>query len=38
MAYSFCWRYQCLDDAFATSDFTASVTNLTRFNIPRMPG
>ncbi|KAL6764333.1 hypothetical protein V8C86DRAFT_3209110 [Haematococcus lacustris] len=38
LAYSFCWRYACLPDTFSTSDFNATVTDLTRFNIARMPG
>ncbi|KAL6749731.1 hypothetical protein V8C86DRAFT_952938 [Haematococcus lacustris] len=38
MAYSFCWRYACLPDGFAQSDFTATTPMLARFNIPRMPG
>jgi hypothetical protein len=31
-------RYQCLPDVFSRSDFTATMTQLSRFNIPRMPG
>lgn len=38
MAFSFCWRYKCLPDAFSRNEFTASVTNLDRYNIKRMPG
>eukprot|EP00798_Chlamydomonas_sp_ICE-L_P016162 gene16162-22323_t len=38
MAYSYCWRYACLPDQFSYSTFTATMTNLTRYNIPRMPG
>ena len=38
MAFSYCWRYKCLPNKFSTSNFTATVTELTRFNIDRMPG
>jgi hypothetical protein len=38
MAYSFCWRYKCLPDGFSRSAFTATMTNLSRWNIPNMPG
>ncbi|KAF5843883.1 hypothetical protein DUNSADRAFT_5 [Dunaliella salina] len=38
MAFSFCWRYKCLPDAFSRSNFTATVSGLERFNIPEMPG
>ncbi len=38
MAYSFCWRYKCLPDGFSRSAFTATMTNLSRWNIGNMPG
>jgi hypothetical protein len=36
MAYSFCWRYACLPDDFASSRFSAVVTDLDRWNIGKM--
>jgi hypothetical protein len=36
MAYSYCWRYACLPEVFATKTFTAVTANLSRWNIPRM--
>ncbi|KAL6750255.1 hypothetical protein V8C86DRAFT_2817451 [Haematococcus lacustris] len=36
-AFSYCWRYACLPDVFASSDFTATVTDLDRFNVKNMP-
>ncbi|KAF5843295.1 hypothetical protein DUNSADRAFT_97 [Dunaliella salina] len=38
MAFSYCWRYKCLPNEFSSSDFTATVTQLDKFNIKRMPG
>jgi len=38
MAFSYCWRYKCLPTQFSTSNFTATVSQLDRFNIKRMPG
>jgi hypothetical protein len=38
MAYSYCWRYACLPDVFATTRFSATVTDLDRFNIQLMEG
>jgi hypothetical protein len=35
MAFSFCWRYACLPDGFAQSDFSATVVDLSRFNVIR---
>jgi hypothetical protein len=36
MAYSYCWRYACLPEVFATKHFTAKVQDLERWNIARM--
>ncbi|KXZ50961.1 hypothetical protein GPECTOR_14g205 [Gonium pectorale] len=38
MAYSYCWRYACLPDSFATTRFKATCTDLERWNIARMSG
>ncbi len=38
MAYSFCWRYACLPDSFSSSEFTANMSGLAKYNIGRMPG
>ncbi|KAF5843294.1 hypothetical protein DUNSADRAFT_96, partial [Dunaliella salina] len=38
MAFSYCWRYKCLPNEFSSSDFTATVMQLDKFNIKRMPG
>ncbi|KAG2482150.1 hypothetical protein HYH03_018909, partial [Edaphochlamys debaryana] len=38
MAYSYCWRYSCIPDVFATSTFTATCTDLERWNIAKMEG
>jgi len=38
MAFSFCWRYKCLPDQFSISNFTATISQLDKFNIKRMPG
>ncbi|GFH08830.1 uncharacterized protein HaLaN_03861 [Haematococcus lacustris] len=35
-AFSYCWRYACLSPTFASSDFTATVTDLDRFNVKNM--
>ncbi|GAX78457.1 hypothetical protein CEUSTIGMA_g5897.t1 [Chlamydomonas eustigma] len=37
MAMSYCWKYSCLPNAFASAQFNASIT-LSRYNIARMPG
>ncbi|KAG2435404.1 hypothetical protein HYH02_011906, partial [Chlamydomonas schloesseri] len=38
MAYSYCWRYDCLPPVFATSRFKATCKNLERWNIAKMDG
>ncbi|KAG2450457.1 hypothetical protein HYH02_004959 [Chlamydomonas schloesseri] len=38
MAYSYCWRYDCLPPVFATSRFKATCSQLERWNIAKMDG
>eukprot|EP00967_Tisochrysis_lutea_P066821 scaffold87168_cov18-Tisochrysis_lutea.AAC.1 len=38
MAFSYCWRYHCLPSEFSRSEFTATISGVREFNIPRMPG
>ncbi|GIL44854.1 hypothetical protein Vafri_2312 [Volvox africanus] len=38
MAFSFCWRYACLPPVFATTRFTATCSELERWNITKMGG